>query len=302
VDISKPGVFLFLDSVDAQASVELARKAEKLGYSALWVVEAFGRDSLTYSAYLLARTERLVIGSGVASIWSREATNMAAAAKTAYELSEGRFILGLGVNNSQTAGIRGFKYGKPLASMRACLQTVRSAFDSAPAAPAGFGEMAKGYAAAKPPLVIAALNDKMVGVAASEADGTITYFVPPAHTAKVRKIFGPEPVIYAEQAVMLESDPSRARAAIRSYMSFYLQVAAYQRMLGGLGFTSQDWSGGGSDRLCDAIVAWGSADKLRERIEAHYKAGANHVCILPLDPAGGYAPDVRGIEALAPVR
>jgi probable F420-dependent oxidoreductase len=298
MDISKPGVFLFLDSLDAQASVELARKAEKLGYSALWVVEVFGRDSLTYSAYLLARTERLVVGSGVASIWSREATNMAAAAKTAYELSGGRFILGLGVNNAQTAGIRGFKYGKPLASMRAYLQTVRSASDSAPA---GF-EIAKGFAAAKPPLVIAALNDKMVDVAAKEADGTITYFVPPAHTAKIRKIFGPRPVIYAEQAVMLESDPSRARAAIRGYMSFYLQLAAYQRMLGGLGFAPEDWSGGGSDRLCDAIVAWGSADKLRERIEAHYKAGANHVCILPLDPAGGYAPDVRAIEALAPGR
>jgi probable F420-dependent oxidoreductase len=299
MDISKPGVFLFLDSVNAQDSVELGRKAEKLGYTALWVVEAFGRDSLTYSAYLLARTERLVIGSGVASIWSREATNMAAAAKTAYEFSGGRFILGLGVNNAQTAGIRGFKYGKPLASMRVYLQTVRSAFDSAAA---GFIEISKGYTAAKPPLVIAALNDKMLGVAASEANGTITYFVPPAHTAKVRKIFGPKPVIYAEQAVMLESDPSWARAAIRSYMSFYLQLAVYQRMLGGLGFTSQDWSGGGSDRLCDAIVAWGSADKLRERIDAHYRAGANHVCILPLEPAGGYVPDVRAIEALAPGR
>ena len=87
MDIAKPGVFLFLDSVEAAASVDLVRKIDRLGYSALWVVEAFGRDSLTYCSYLLARTDRLVIGSGVASIWAREATNMAAAARTAYELS-----------------------------------------------------------------------------------------------------------------------------------------------------------------------------------------------------------------------
>jgi hypothetical protein len=97
---------------------------------------------------------------------------------------------------------------------------------------------------------------------------------------------------------MLEADPAKARAAAREYMKFYLTLPAYQKNLAALGFNQADLANGGSDRLVDAIVAWGDETKLRARVEAHYKAGANHVCILPLNPAGGLAPDLRTLEAL----
>ncbi|MGH7001884.1 MAG: LLM class flavin-dependent oxidoreductase, partial [Stellaceae bacterium] len=252
MDLSRPGVFLFLDGVGAAASFELAAKIERLGYSALWVVETSGRDSITFCSHLLARTERLVIGSGVASIWARAAANMAAAAKTASELSAGRFVLGLGVNNPRSSQMRGLPYGKPLDAMRSYLATATAAFSAQ-----AFGGSAPDFVAARPPVVIAALNDKMLEVAATAADGTITYFVPPEHTARARKILGDGPRLFAEQAVMLEASASKARTAIRQYMQVYLKTPAYQTMLARVGFSVDDWSNGGSDRLCDAIVAWG---------------------------------------------
>lgn len=299
MDISELGVFLFLDGVRAEANITLARDVERLGYSALWVVEEFGRDALTSCGFLLAHTQNLIIGSGIASIWSRPATNMAVAAKTAFELSRGRFILGLGVNNARDAEMRGFTYQRPIATMSSYLRTIKSVFDSP--LPEGI-EVSPSYVAARPLVVIAALNERMLQVAATEADGTITYFLPPEHTANVRKALGLERLILVEQAVMLESNPSKARAAIRRYVNLHLEIPFYLNLLERLGFTSDDWSDGASDRLCDAIVAWGGENQIQLRIEAHRKAGADHVCILPLDPAGGFIPDFRAIEALAPKR
>jgi alkanesulfonate monooxygenase SsuD/methylene tetrahydromethanopterin reductase-like flavin-dependent oxidoreductase (luciferase family) len=105
---------------------------------------------------------------------------------------------------------------------------------------------------------------------------------------------------------MLETDPAKARAAAREYMNLYLSLPPYRTNLGLLGFSEADFADGGSDRLVDAIVAWGDEDKLRARVEAHYRAGATHVCILPLNaasslsPWGGMAPDLRALQALAP--
>jgi probable F420-dependent oxidoreductase len=151
-----------------------------------------------------------------------------------------------------------------------------------------------------PPVLLAANNRKMLALAGSDADGTLTYFVPPEHTAEARSIVGEGKWVCAEQAVMLETDPGKARPAAREYVKFYLTLPAYQKNLGALGFKQTDLANGGSDRLVDAIVAWGDEAKLRARVEAHYKAGANHVCILPLDTAGGLAPDLRTLQALAP--
>jgi probable F420-dependent oxidoreductase len=149
-------------------------------------------------------------------------------------------------------------------------------------------------------VLLAANNRKMLALASSDADGTLTYFVPPEHTAEARSIVGEGKWVCAEQAVLLETDPGKARAAAHEYMKFYLTLPAYQKNLGALGFSQTDLANGGSDRLVDAIVAWGDETKLRARVEAHYKAGATHVCILPLNPAGGLVPDLRTLRALAP--
>jgi alkanesulfonate monooxygenase SsuD/methylene tetrahydromethanopterin reductase-like flavin-dependent oxidoreductase (luciferase family) len=107
--------------------------------------------------------------------------------------------------------------------------------------------------------------------------------------------------VCVEQAVLLESDPARARAAARAYLGFYLPgIAPYVRSLRALGFDDDDFAHGLSDRLVDALVAWGTETQIRDRIEAQFRAGASHVCILPLDPAGGLVPCRRTLAALAP--
>jgi probable F420-dependent oxidoreductase len=294
IDISRPGVFAFLDSMEHPESPMFAREVERLGYSTMWIVEATGRNSLALAPWLLAKTERLCVGTGVASIWARAASTMAAAARTAAEFSGGRFILGVGSNNPVSAAMRGLSYGKPVTYMREYLAAMKAAAYTAP------------RPAAEPPVLLAALNRKMLALAGSDADGTLTYFVPPEHTALARSIVGEGKWVCAEQAVMLETDPAQARAAAREYMKLYLTLPPYQRSLRSLGFGAADLADGGSDRLVDAIVAWGDEDKLRARIDAHYKAGATHVCILALSassspsPRGSMVPDLRALQALAP--
>jgi probable F420-dependent oxidoreductase len=288
MDISQPGVFVFLDTIEGPKIGDLASEVERLGYSTMWVVEAAGRNSLALATWLLAKTGSLHIGTGVASIWARAASTMAAGARAAAELSGGRFILGIGSNNPAGAAMRGLSYGKPVTYMREYLAAMKTAAYNAP------------RPATDPPVLIAANNRKMLALAGEDADGTLTYFVPPEHTAEARSIVGAGKWVCAEQAVLLETDPGKARSAAREYMKFYLTLPAYQKNLCALGFSQTDLADAGSDRLVDAIVAWGDEDKLRARVEAHYKAGANHVCILPLNNAGGLVPDLRTLQALAP--
>jgi probable F420-dependent oxidoreductase len=184
--------------------------------------------------------------------------------------------------------MRGLGYGKPVTYMHEYLAAMKSAAYTAPKPPA------------EPLVLLAANNRKMLALAGSDADGTLTYFVPPEHTAQARTIVGDGKWVCAEQAVMLETDPSKARMAAREYMRFYLTLPPYRKNLASLGFNEADMANGGSDRLVDAIVAWGDEHKLRTRIEAHYRAGATHVCILPLSVSGGMAPDLRTVQALAP--
>lgn len=288
MDLKTMGVFGFLDGLTAARTLEFARKVEALRYRTLWIVESgVGRDAIAHASYLLGGTTRLIVGSGVASVWARQPSTMACGARGAAELSGGRFILGMGVNNKESAAMRGSTYDKPVEYVRGYVSEVKSAIYSAPAPPE------------EPPIVLGANNRKMVELA-SGTNGIISYFVTPEHTAWARATLGPDKWICVEQAVMLESDALRARAAARAYVSFYLSIPAYTRNLSRFGFGDNDFQSGGSDRLVDAIVAWGSKDRLTERIAAHYRAGATHVCILPLNSAGGLIPDSRVLEALAP--
>lgn len=151
-----------------------------------------------------------------------------------------------------------------------------------------------------PPVVLAALQPRMLALAASDAAGTLTYFATSEHTRRARAALGTKWVC-VEQAVMLETDASKARAAARAYMGFYVHgIPVYQQHLSSLGFGDTDFAGEMSDRLVDAIVAWGAEKQIRDRIDAHFHAGASHVCVLPLSPDGGHIPDRRVLEALAP--
>jgi probable F420-dependent oxidoreductase len=140
----------------------------------------------------------------------------------------------------------------------------------------------------------------MLALCAEQTRGTHTYFVPPTHTAKVRAQIGPEPWICAAQAVILERDATKARTMARQYMKTYVpRLPNYTNNLKALGYPDVDFENGCSDRLVDDIVAWGSEEKIRDRIDAHLKAGATHVCILPIRADNESLPDLRAVEAFA---
>jgi probable F420-dependent oxidoreductase len=285
------GVWTWLDSFSGEDAAEFARKVERLGYTALWVPEAVGRDPFALLGFLAARTERLILATGIANIYARDAMNTRAVQHTLGELSGGRFVLGLGVSHAHlVAAVRGHEYGKPVATMRAYLDAMEKAL----------------YQGPKPesptPIVLAALRPRMLRLAAERASGAHPYFVPPEHTRRAREILGEGPTLAPEQMVLLESDAAKARAVARAAMRIYMGLPNYQNNLRWLGYEDADFEDGGSDRLVDAIVAWGDEAALARRIQEHRDAGADHVCIQPLRPDGQAGPDVRALEALAPSR
>ncbi len=275
MEIGRVGIWTFnLDLLPAAQAQEAAAEIEALGYGALWIPEAMGREAFTNAAILLAGTRRIPIATGIANIWGRDAWAMAGAQKTLGEAYPDRFLLGIGVSHAPLVGMRGHAYDKPLAAMRAYLD----AMDAAP------------YAAVPPqrPMqrVLAALAPKMLALAAERAHGSHPYFVPPEHTRFAREILGQGPLLAPEQAVVLETDPSTARDIGRKHMGMYLTLPNYVNNLKRLGFTDEDCANGGSDRLVDAVVAWGDIDAIVRRVRDHHDAGADHVCIqvLGADP------------------
>src|SRR5271168_1321107 len=290
MDIGKVGIWFFLDAMPAPDSAEFARQVEKNGYKVLWIPEAVGREPFAHASYLLSRTERLSIATGIANIWARDAMTMSSASKTVAELSGGRFILGIGVSHAPlVAGLRGHNYDKPYTYMKEYLAKMKGALYMAPTPKEPV------------PVVLAALHPKMLALSAAEANGTHTYFVPPEHTAKARALIGPTAMICAAQAVILETDATKARTAARAYMKTYVpRLPNYTNNLKALGWADKEFENGCSDTLVDAIVAWGTEDKIRERIDAHLKAGATHVCILPIRSDDALKPDLRAVEAFAP--
>jgi probable F420-dependent oxidoreductase len=257
-----------LDHQPAAKAQEAAAELEQLGFGAIWLPEAAGREALTNAAILLAGTKHIAVATGIANIYARGPMAMAAAEKTLAEAYPGRFVLGLGVSHAPLVEqFRGRRYEKPVATMRAYLDAMDAApFDAVPPA-------------SKPLRVLAALGPKMLQLAAERADGAHPYFVPPEHTARAREILGADRILAVEQAVVLETDSLKAREIARSYMALHLTMANYLASLRSQGFTEEDVKNGGSDRLVDAIVAWGDMRAIVDRIRAHQSAGADHVCI-----------------------
>ena len=264
-----------LDYQPASKAQEAAAELEGLGFGAIWFPETVGREALTNAALLLGATRGIVIATGIANIYARDAVTMAAGQKTLAEAYPGRFLLGLGVSHIPLVEqLRGHSYGKPVASMRTYLDKM----DQAP------------YRAVPPPVnpvrVLAALGPNMLRLAAERAHGAHPYFVTPEHTALAREILGSDRLLAVEQAVVLETDSAKAREIARVHTSRYLTLPNYVSNLRRLGFSDEDLAGSGSDRLVDAIVAWGDMTAVIDRIRAHQSAGADHVCIqvLPPDP------------------
>jgi probable F420-dependent oxidoreductase len=247
---------------------------EELGFPAVWIPEGLGsKEILSHAALLLAGSERTVVATGIASIWARDPVAMASGARTLAEAFSGRFVLGIGVSHRTAVDRRGAtRYDRPYERMVAYLDAMENARYPVRPVP----EL--------PPIVLAALGPGLLRLAAERTAGAHPYFVPVEHTASAREVLGPQPFLGPEQAVVLETDAERSRVVGREYMGHYLKLENYARNLIRLGWQEDELIDGGSDRLVDAIVAWGDADAIRSRVRAHLDAGADHVSVQVLLP------------------
>ncbi len=245
---------------------------EEMGYSSLWFGEApGGREPFTRAATLLASTDRIRVGTGIASIWLRSPAAMGGAAETLGEAFPGRFVLGMGVSHGPLVEDQGFVYQRPRSQMRAYLEAM--------------SKLSYGFDRSRTPVprVIAALRPRMLELAAESADGAHPYFVPVEHTARAREILGPDKLLVPEVAVVVSDDRREARDIARNHVaSFYLNAENYVECLRWLGWAEADLEHGGSDALVDAIVAWGDETSIRDRVADHLAAGADEVLIQPI--------------------
>jgi len=266
---------------------EALARIEQLGYGAVWFGEIPGnREALSHAAMLLAASERITVATGIANIWARDAMAAINGAEALNEAYGGRFLLGLGVSHAPAVEVRGHEYGKPVTSMGRYLDAIEANpyYGPAPASPS--------------PVVLAALRPRMLELARDRSAGAHPYFVPTSHTPVARAILGPGPLLAPEQAVLLDSDPVRARELARRHMAIYLTLPNYVNNLRELGFGDGDFADGGSDELVDAIVAWGDVDAIAQRVSEHLAAGADHVAVQVC--ANNAADALATLERLAP--
>lgn len=271
VDIGRIGIWSGVFDAHPTRDVQSAcAEIESFGYSTVWLPEAVGRDPFVAAATCLSATGDLRIATGIANIYARDPMTMVAGQRTLAEAYPGRFLLGIGVSHHHLVErLRKHDYSKPLAYMQQYLTDMDNAMFQA----VGPSE--------DPGRVLAALGPKMLETAVAQASGAHPYFTTPEHTVRARSIMGPGALLAPEQMVVLETDAATARAIGRGAMSIYLRAPNYLRNLATLGFDESDWvdAKAPSDRLVDAIVAWGTPDDIVARINEHFTAGADHVCI-----------------------
>jgi probable F420-dependent oxidoreductase len=283
----------------AELRPAVARVAE-LGYGALWVGEGAGRDPFAQLAAVAEASAPMALGTSIVNIFGRDPMAARMGAMSLQELTGGRFALGLGVSHLHLVQkLRGHSYEKPLTRMREYLEAYGRMPYRGPVIEGPDG------APAQPPLLIAALGPRMLELAATATDGTLPFFVSAERIAWMRGLLDgaapadrPRPVIATALAVVV-GDDEPARAAARAWMVPYCRAENYQRSLAAQGFGPPDWEPPYSDRLVDALVAWGSAEQVQQRIAEFHAAGADHVALLPLGVDGGDV-SMATLEALAP--
>jgi probable F420-dependent oxidoreductase len=253
---------------DAREVADAAAELEAIGFRTIWVPGREHHDLEERLHLLLSSTRRITVATGIVSIWTHPASTTATLHARLTSEFPGRFLLGLGVSHAPAVGDT---YRKPLTAMARYLDALD---------------------AADPPVlrterVLAALAPRMLALARERALGSHPYLVTPEHTRIARAALGPDARLAPEQTVVLEEDADVARAVARQWLVRYLQLPNYADNWVRIGFDRADVENGGSDRLVDALIAWGGADAVRARVEAHRAAGADEVAIqiVTSDPA-----------------
>lgn len=268
-------------------AIDAVVEYEQAGFGAVWIPESPGaKDVLTFAAVLLGASRTVVISTGIAIIWARDPVAMMNASRTLADAFPGRFVLGVGVSHPSTAEMRGHEYARPLATMRAYLETMDAApFD--------------GHPPDRPaPRLLAALGPRMVALAGELTEGILPFLSTPDHTKRAREILGPDKFIAVEQAIVRTPEASIARSAARDNLRRFLAWPNYRSHLYRLGFDEEDLADGGSDALVDSVYAWGGDAAIRNRVQEHFAAGADHVCLQVIPVEGG--DEQSTLRALAP--
>jgi probable F420-dependent oxidoreductase len=258
LDIGPVGIWTYGMWAGADDAAEAVAELDELGYGALWL--GFSDGGLELHESLLGASRRLVVASAIINIWGDLPARVAASYQRLERLYPGRLLIGLGA--SHPGMTQGREY-RPYQGMADYLDELDAFSPSVPA----------------DRRVLAALGPDMLRLAAGRSAGAHPYLVTPTYINKARDILGPGPLLAPEQKVVLETDPVKAREIARAAFSPHLGMRNYASNLLRMGFTADDMAGSGSDRLIDALIAWGDADKVLDRIAEHHAAGADHVAI-----------------------
>jgi probable F420-dependent oxidoreductase len=260
---------------------DVPAELESLGYGALWSSGGFDPGFPPTFGRLLASTTRVAVASGIISMWTGAPADVGPAVADLEVRFPGRFLLGVGASHAPLVS----DYTRPYSHMVAYLDALDALETPVPVERR----------------VLAALGQRMLELAAQRAAGAHPYFVPVEHTARARSILGTAPLLAPEVAVVLEADPAAARALAREYASLYLGLPNYTQNLRTFGFDDNDIDGGGSDRLIDAVIPWGDATTIADRIHEHHDAGADHVCLQVISPGGRHGFPLAEYRELAGV-
>jgi probable F420-dependent oxidoreductase len=280
VDLGRVGVWwsgTWRDPEDPERRV--AAELESLGYGALWSSGRFDAGLSPHFETLLDSTSRVPVASGIVSIWAAAPEDVGPAVAALEARFPGRFLLGLGTSHGPIVA----DYTRPYSKMVGYLNALDALATPVPPARR----------------VLAALGPRMLELAAARSLGAHPYFVPVEHTARARSILGLGPLLAPEVAVVLETDPGKARELARGYARTYLGLPNYTQNLRTFGFGDNDIDDGGSNRLIDAVIPWGNAATLAAAIQAHHDAGADHVCVQVV--AGHHGFPIDEYRALAAV-
>jgi probable F420-dependent oxidoreductase len=267
-----------LGRLDVTALGEFAAEIESLGYGTLWSGEVpGGRDTLMQALLTLDATDELVVATGIANIYLRDASVAGAGTATIGARHPGRFILGLGSSHAPLVeGMLGKAYGGPLSAMRAYLDAMDTIRGHAPE-----------VRAATPPVVLAALGPRMLELARDRTQGAHPYLVTPEHTRRAREILGARRLLAVEQGVVLTTDRDDALRRGRLHLEVYNGLPNYRNNWLRLGFSEEETQGDLSDRLVEALIAWGDEETIYARVAEHHAAGADHVCLQVLGEKPG---------------
>lgn len=273
------GILLGQHAYDMQGKplAELATSIEALGYESVWLLDSFSRDPFIAASFILGSTTTLKVGTGVATVYSRDAMAATQARETLSDYYPGRFLMGLGASNEVIVSMRNGQWMPPVQKMSTYLKDMEEV------------KLAHPTPAEPAPLHIAAHAPGLQNLALKHAKGIFTWILPVENIRQARAHVGPELEVTANFPVVLTEDPDEARAVGRAFMTFYIGIPYYQAAYSKIGFSPEDFQDGGSDRLIDAIVAWGSPEKIKARVDEYAAAGASRVVLNPIKAADGPA-------------